>query len=61
MTWAYHFVDTDFKDTFKVRVDGPLVQNATDPELVDVEAGGMAVVKDLRMAESVRGGTVMRG
>jgi hypothetical protein len=56
-TSTYHFIDTNFKDTFKVRIDG-LVQNATDTELVHVQARGMAVVKDLRMAESVRRRTV---
>jgi hypothetical protein len=54
---AYHFVDADFEDTLKVRIDG-LGKDAIETELIDVQARGMPVVKDLRMAKAVRRGTI---
>jgi hypothetical protein len=55
--FTYHFVDANFEDTLKVRIDG-LGKDPIETKLIHVQARGMPVVKDLGMAKSVRRGTV---
>ena len=49
-----HLVHTRLKEGLKEEVD-PIVEQSSNPELVDVEDGRVAVVKDLWVAELVVG------
>ena len=52
-----HFIYADFKNGLEIRIDG-LVQDASEPKLVDVKTGCVAIVKDLRVTKAMNRRTV---